>query len=43
MTSEHTREDLDEAYAILVAAALETGVPVNGDVRREERARAAEV
>ncbi len=43
VTSEHTREDLDEAYTILVAAALETGVPVNGDVRREERARAAEV
>ncbi|WP_462171951.1 aminotransferase class I/II-fold pyridoxal phosphate-dependent enzyme [Pseudoalteromonas xiamenensis] len=29
ITSEHTKQDLDEAYAILVEAALEVGVPIS--------------
>ncbi|WJV54774.1 aminotransferase class I/II-fold pyridoxal phosphate-dependent enzyme [Prodigiosinella aquatilis] len=42
ITSEHTREDLDEAYAILVASALEVGVPVNVSAHQEENASVAE-
>lgn len=42
ITSEHTREDLDEAYAILVASALEVGVPVNASAHQEENASVAE-
>lgn len=42
ITSEHTREDLDEAYAILVAAAQEVGVPVNASSVREARLHVAE-
>ncbi len=42
ITSEHTRDDLDEAFAILIASALETGVPVNLTAHREDAARAGE-
>ncbi|WP_199635111.1 aminotransferase class I/II-fold pyridoxal phosphate-dependent enzyme [Serratia sp. PAMC26656] len=42
ITSEHTRDDLDEAFAILVESALETGVSVTPSVRRKEPASAKE-
>ncbi|ASA54441.1 aminotransferase class I/II-fold pyridoxal phosphate-dependent enzyme [Vibrio gazogenes] len=42
VTSEHTRQDLDEAYQILVDSALEVGVPVADTVRVREKVAIAE-
>ncbi|MDW6092926.1 aminotransferase class I/II-fold pyridoxal phosphate-dependent enzyme [Vibrio rhizosphaerae] len=42
VTSEHTRQDLDEAYQILVDSALEVGVPVADTARNREKVAIAE-
>ncbi|QMV14430.1 aminotransferase class I/II-fold pyridoxal phosphate-dependent enzyme [Vibrio spartinae] len=42
VTSEHTRQDLDEAYQILVDSALEVGVPVADTARVREKVAIAE-